>query len=1004
MAYVEVRKNGKVVKRSLIEDDKAHKGCRIRVGSLGHVHLEIGQTKTIGKYEISMLEGVPEQGHEAVDQSKTESDAYPSISQTEQAEFTGPVRVRPAGKDSLYPKIEGYEITGRLGQGGMGTVWRAVELSTKREVALKFLGSHRFASQKSRARFEREVSLAAKLTHPNIARVYHSGLYRGVYYYAMELVDGIHLDKYVQQNELSQREILELMKEVCGAIRHAHEQGIIHRDLKPSNILVTKDGKPHVVDFGLAKASMKEEGDVTISIDGEITGTLAYMSPEQAAGRLGQIGEQTDVYSLGVILYQLLTGRLPHDVTGSRYDVIKRIVEGQVESPTDYAEHIDADLESLLLTSLAKEPHERYPSAAVLFQDIGNYLNGEPLFARSLSATYRIRKRVRKHAKPIAVTGLLVTLVAVIIAGSLYLVHSERKKRQSVEKIVMGLDSGTQAKNQEPTEILKPEPQLEQGSSRQNIEPQKPEQAGNTQNLSTLLSERSDYTDSELAAGILINQLEQIIRQKDWLEALDVYEQLETRHSQTSEVSNMAEQLAGWKREIQNGIISNKVQYDYELMTCLEEVRSNVEQKNYLLGGLLLADLKKRYAGLGILEKYAASIRNLENQIDPVLKNLHVEDNPTYYLNRQVDANDPIWDKAIDPMRYGRAPDNKNGYCLVRIFLEHGMSTKETVGVMGLDNTSIIYQGGGYSRTAGMSNGGVFVLGGYDYRGYNPSQAEVPNEKRMAKIRISSPTHYHTDLMIPYETGKKTIFGDVIVKQVPRVYRGIIQVKLNPEQGLDISGVKVIIGPSGYLDPIDANGLYVSNSLAPGGYTVRIDNRDKFSCSYKSCVLKAGQTETIEMDVYKMREVVIDWRFFDSKAERWLKGTQVIKNGGYWQPGEAWGGVNYPVIDVSEWDGQGCTLDDVNGDLALVQWDVESFETMSFPDQLLGSGGSGNYPIVPGKIFTWSRTERKKEGDKWVEYYLKALFKIRDVRVVEELPDASQKSQSTRPVRPRRSR
>jgi serine/threonine protein kinase len=1003
MAYVEVRKNGKVVKRSLIEDDKAHKGCRIRVGSLGQVHLEIGQTKTIGKYEISMLEGVPEQGHEALDQSKTESDAFPSISQTEQAEFTGPVRVRPADRDSLYPKIEGYEITSRLGQGGMGTVWRAVELSTKREVALKFLGSHRFASQKSRARFEREVSLAAKLTHPNIARVYHSGLYRGVYYYAMELVDGIHLDKYVQQNELSQREILELMKEVCDAIRHAHEQGIIHRDLKPSNILVTKDDKPHVVDFGLAKASMKEEGDVTISIDGEITGTLAYMSPEQAAGRLDQIGEQTDVYSLGVILYQLLTGRLPHDVTGSRYDVIKRIVEGQVENPTDYAEHIDADLESLLLTSLAKEPHERYPSATVLFQDIGNYLNGEPLFARSLSATYRIRKRVHKHAKPIAVTSALVTIIAVIIAGSLYLVHSERKRRQSVEKIVMGLEAGTQAKNQEPTEIPKPEPQLEQGSSRQNIEPQKAEQAGNTLSLRTLLSERSDYTDSELAAGILISQLEQIIRQKDWLEALDVYEQLETKHSQTSEVSNMAEQLAGWKREIQNGIISNKVQYDYEVMTRLEEIRGRIGQKNYLLGGLLLADLKKRYAGLGILEKYAASVRTLENQIEPVLENLHVEDNPTYYLNRQVDANDPIWDKAMDPMGYGRVQDKKNGYCLLRIFLEHGMSSQETVGVMGMDDT-VVYQGGGYSRSAGLSNGGVFVLGSYDYRGYNPSQTEVTNEKKIAKIRISSPTHYHTELTIPYETGKKTIFGDVIVKQVPRVYRGTIQVKLNPEEDLDLTDVRVIVGPGGSSNQTDANGLYVFDSLAPGGYTARIDNQNRFSSTYKSCNLKAGQTEIIEIDVYKMREVVLDWRFFDSRQERWLKGTQVMKTRSSWSPREAWGGVNYPVIDVSEWDRHGCTLDDVNGDLALVQWDIESFETMSFPDQLLGTGGSGNYPIVPGKIFAWSRKERKKDGDKWVEYYLKALFKIREIRVVEEPPDATQKSQSTRILQPRRSR
>jgi len=386
-------------------------------------------------HTVAVFEGMPpDDGHEVASDLRTASETFPAISETEQAEFTGPPQAQSAAKESALPRMEGYEIEGRLGEGGMGTVWRAVQLSTKREVALKFLGRHRFASKKSRARFEREVSLAAKLTHPNIARVYHSGLHRGVYYYAMELVDGIHLDKYVQQNELSQRQILELMASVSDAIRHAHERGIIHRDLKPSNILVTKDGQPHVVDFGLAKASMKEEDDVTISIDGEVAGTLAYMSPEQAAGRLDKIGEQTDVYSLGVILHQLLTGRFPHDVSGSRYEVIKSIVEEEVESPREYDDSIDSDLESLLLTALAQKPEDRYPSAAVLSQDIKNYLNGEALLARSLSATYRIRKRFRKHAKQIAKTLMLAAVVAAIIVVAYCLVSSERKKRLEAER------------------------------------------------------------------------------------------------------------------------------------------------------------------------------------------------------------------------------------------------------------------------------------------------------------------------------------------------------------------------------------------------------------------------------------------------------------------------------------------------------------------------------------------------------------------------------------------
>jgi len=426
MAYVEVRKGGRIVTRRVVDDVKARKGCRIRIGSTGQVVLALGESKKIGNYEFEMFEGaLPEDGYKAVDGLEEVSNSFPSISQTEEAEFTGVAGAQPPDKKSPVPVIEGYEISGRLGEGGMGTVWRAVELSTRREVAMKFLGRHRFASKKARARFEREVSLAAQLTHPNIARVYHSGLHRGVYYYAMELVDGVHLDKFVQQNDLSQRQVLELMKDVCDGVGHAHKHRIVHRDLKPSNILVTKDGRPHIVDFGLAKTFMQEIDDVTISIDGEVAGTLAYMSPEQAAGRTDKISERTDVYSLGVILHELLTGRLPHDVSGSRYDVIKRIVEQDVESPRHDSGSIDADLESIILTALAKEPEDRYPSAGVLLQDIENYLNGEALLARSLSRTYRLRKRIGQYRRPVAVTLGFVGVLCVVIAVALYFIHIE---------------------------------------------------------------------------------------------------------------------------------------------------------------------------------------------------------------------------------------------------------------------------------------------------------------------------------------------------------------------------------------------------------------------------------------------------------------------------------------------------------------------------------------------------------------------------------------------------
>lgn len=432
MAYVEIRKEGRLVARRPVDDQQARKGCKIRMGSAGAVHLTLGQSKTVGKYQVTLFDGeLADDGERVVEALSVETE--PGATETEEIPAGPDAPAQGAPRGHRCPVIEGYEVIGRIGQGGMGTVWKARELSTKREVAIKFLASQRFMADKSRARFEREVALAAKLTHPNIARVYASGLHRGVYYYVMELVNGVHLDQYVKVHNLNAREILELMYRVADAVRHAHGLGIIHRDLKPSNILVSEDGQPHVVDFGLAKTTSKEDYDLTISVEGEITGTPAYMAPEQAAGRHEQISERTDVYSLGVILYHLLTGHLPHSMKGGRYDVLKRIIEEEVRDPCQYTETIDQELEALILTALAKDPDLRYPSAAVLAQDLDNYLKGEPLYARSMSAVYRFKKRVGKHVRPMLAAGLVIAIVVTTVAMAYWWVSSERSKRLAAE-------------------------------------------------------------------------------------------------------------------------------------------------------------------------------------------------------------------------------------------------------------------------------------------------------------------------------------------------------------------------------------------------------------------------------------------------------------------------------------------------------------------------------------------------------------------------------------------
>jgi tetratricopeptide (TPR) repeat protein len=329
------------------------------------------------------------------------------------------------------PLVEGYEIIGPLGRGGMGTVWRALQLSTRRHVALKVLERGAFGSQKALARFEREIELTARLQHPNIAQVFDSGQYNGTHYYAMELIEGVPLDQYVEGCCLARRGILELMRTVCEAVQHAHERGVIHRDLKPSNILVTPDGQPHVLDFGLAKAFQVKDWGLNVSTDGEPVGTPAYMSPEQAAGNVDHIDTRADVYSLSAILFLLLTGELPHDLSGTRYDVLRRIAEEEVKRPREITGEVDRELEALLLKALAHDPKDRYPSAGALAQDIENYLIGEPLAARPPTIAYFVRKRIKKYRIPVAVA--LSVLAILIGTGVFSYIRIARERSRAVK-------------------------------------------------------------------------------------------------------------------------------------------------------------------------------------------------------------------------------------------------------------------------------------------------------------------------------------------------------------------------------------------------------------------------------------------------------------------------------------------------------------------------------------------------------------------------------------------
>jgi tetratricopeptide (TPR) repeat protein/predicted Ser/Thr protein kinase len=347
-----------------------------------------------------------------------------------------------ASSSAIPERLGHYRIVRKIAEGGMGAVYEAEQENPRRTVALKVVRAG-FASEELLRRFQHEAQILGRLHHPGIAQVFEAGTAPTASgpqpFFAMELVDGEPLTEYAQRHRLDVRGRLELMVQICDAVHHAHQKGVIHRDLKPANILVDARGQPKILDFGVARATDSDVRNATLQTDvGQLLGTLPYMSPEQVAADPLELDTRSDVYALGVILYELLSGQRPYDLSAKMIHEAARVIRETDPVPISSIDRVfRGDVEIIVEKALEKDKTRRYASAAELASDIQRHLRDEPIVARPASTIYQLRKFARRNKVVVlSASAVFVALVAGLIASRRQAVRAMAAENLARQRLV----------------------------------------------------------------------------------------------------------------------------------------------------------------------------------------------------------------------------------------------------------------------------------------------------------------------------------------------------------------------------------------------------------------------------------------------------------------------------------------------------------------------------------------------------------------------------------------
>ncbi len=322
------------------------------------------------------------------------------------------------GVDAPFPAVPGYDLIDEIARGGMGVVYEALQQSTGRRVAIKIILAGTAHRKTGRRRFEREIDLIARLAHPDIVSIIDSGIADGLPFYAMDFVEGKPLDEAFMRSQTGVRTVLGMIVRIARAVDYAHQRGVIHRDLKPSNILLDNRDEPKLLDFGLAKAFDPFDNNAqrpSISEDGSLIGTLAYMAPEQTTGNTDDISLRIDIYALGAIAYELLTGTVACSADGPLLVAVEGIRNVIPAAPSSHRHGIARDIDAIVLKCLEKDPARRYPTAGELADDIDRWLSDIPIRARRTSPVRRARQWCRRHR---AASVVIIAAIILIVGGA----------------------------------------------------------------------------------------------------------------------------------------------------------------------------------------------------------------------------------------------------------------------------------------------------------------------------------------------------------------------------------------------------------------------------------------------------------------------------------------------------------------------------------------------------------------------------------------------------------